>query len=194
MRFKSVPTAEAAKLVKSFEDTKRNYTNLNKGANKLMKAKEISKAEKELKDWGAKASKRMVDDLGQVRTNFEQHAKGIQEMMIQCAKFLATAEGAVKRFEAAPTPFESNQVRAITARAVEEIKAKLVTAQDQDTDYGEAWWEYRQYNPMTHGLDAEYAKKAADMKTALMNDGKPVTAKIKSMEALQEKVQTLVNR
>src|SRR3954464_14911259 len=105
MAFKPVTAAAAKKLVESFEGVKRNHTNLNKGANKLLKAKEISKLEKEMKDWGAKAGKQMVDDLGQVRTNFEQHAKGIQDMMIQCVQNLAAADTAVKQLEAEPTRF-----------------------------------------------------------------------------------------
>jgi len=194
MNFTAVSKAAAEKLIEAFAEIKKKHADLNKGANKLLKAKEIKKLDKDMKDAGTKAGDKMVDDLGKVRASFEAHAQGIQKMMIDCVQLLATAEKAVKRFEEDPSPFEREQVRAITSRAADEIKAKVEEAKEQDLAYGKSWFEYRGYNPCKDGLDEEYAKKSADLKSGLMNDGKPVTAKIKTMGDLQEKVQTLINR
>jgi DNA repair exonuclease SbcCD ATPase subunit len=194
MPFQAIPKADAEKLIAAFTEIKKQHTSLNKGANKLLKMKEIKKLEKEMKEAGDKAGKKMVEDLGKVRINFEQHAQNIQKIMVDCAQLLATAEKAVKRYEEDPTPFETLQAKGIASRAAEEIGTKVEEAKAQDLDYGKSWFEYRGYNPVKDGLDENYATKAADLKSALMNDGKPVTAKIKTMASLQEKAQALVDR
>ncbi len=194
MPFKDVPSADAEALVKTFAEIKTKHTTLNKGTNKLLKAGEIKKLEKEMKEQGGKVNQKMVADLGVARANFEQHAQAIQGAMIECVKLLGIADAAYKRQEKEPTPLHQSQAVDSAQRVIEQINAKIVEARQQDEAYGKSWFKYRGYNPVNAGLDPVYAKEAGDLKSALMNDGKPVTAKIKTMASLVEKAQALADK
>src|SRR5262245_30598438 len=96
MAFAAVPTTKVEALMKTLSKKKDEHNQLNKGTNKSLKARDISKLEKEIKDISTRIQKSMSTDLKTVRDNFEKHATNIQNLMIQAAKYLATAEKAAK--------------------------------------------------------------------------------------------------
>ena len=133
------------------------------------------------------AIKHQLDtDIDAIQRNYERFKQGVETMRGMAKQRLDHANAAVAKYRKSKTNVDLEAAVHETANVGRDIQLLLETAQADSKSFGHSWFDYRAYNPLSHAPSLPHAvvDDFLSSRTAMINDSKLVTARMKKFEEL----------
>jgi len=125
-------------------------------------------------------------DIDTIGKNYDRYKQGVETRRSMAKQRLDHAKAAVLAYRKTKTNANLETAVHDTASVAQDIQLLLETAQADGKNFGHSWFDYRAYNPQFHAPTLPHAvvDDFLNSRTAMINDSKLVTARMKKFEEL----------